>query len=154
MTMGDEHPVLLCYDGSPSAASAIAEAAALFPGRRALVLSVWSSPIGMAVHGMATEAHEHREEQRRIASAHASEGCELARAAGLQADPITASGSREGTPQAILDAADEHDAGVIVVGARGLGGLQALFLGSVSEAVVRHARRPVLVVPTRKAAAG
>lgn len=154
MTRGEHGPVLVCYDGSPGAALAIDEAAELFPGRHALVLSVWSSPIGMAVHGMAAEAHAHREEQRGIASAHASEGCELARAAGLLADAVTADGSADGTPQAILDTADEHRARIIVVGARGLGGVRALFLGSVSEAVVRHARRSVLVVPTPKASTG
>jgi nucleotide-binding universal stress UspA family protein len=35
---------------------------------------------------------------------------------------------------------------VIVVGARGLGVLERLALGSVSEAVLRHATCPVLVM--------
>jgi nucleotide-binding universal stress UspA family protein len=46
----------------------------------------------------------------------------------------------------ILRAASEDDSDVVVVGARGLGLLKRLLLGSVSEAVLRHADRPVLIV--------
>jgi nucleotide-binding universal stress UspA family protein len=48
--------------------------------------------------------------------------------------------------EAILAAAAGFDADVIVVGARGLGGMKRLLLGSVSERVLRDARCPVLIV--------
>ena len=71
----------------------------------------------------------------------------IAAEAGLVALPLVASGTLDGTFRTILHVADEQDAGVIVMGSRGLGGVRALFLGSVSHGVVQHSHRPVLVVP-------
>ncbi len=146
MTSEHDGPVLLCFDGSPAAIDAIVRAAPLVARRQALVLTVWSAPVGMAVHGMAAEARAFEVEEATRAGTQAAKGCEIARGAGFTAEPITACGSSEGTWHAILDAADEHDASLIVVGARGLGGFRAALLGSVSEGIVRHARRPVLVM--------
>ena len=47
---------------------------------------------------------------------------------------------------AILDLGDQIGAGLIVVGSRGLGPVKRLLVGSVSESIVHHAKRPVLVV--------
>jgi nucleotide-binding universal stress UspA family protein len=47
---------------------------------------------------------------------------------------------------ALCDLADELDVSAIVVGSRGRGGIRRALLGSVSDHVVRHAGRPVLVV--------
>jgi nucleotide-binding universal stress UspA family protein len=46
----------------------------------------------------------------------------------------------------ILAAVAGTDVGLVVLGARGLGLLQRIWLGSVSEGVLRHADRPVLIV--------
>ncbi|MDQ3936027.1 MAG: universal stress protein, partial [Actinomycetota bacterium] len=48
---------------------------------------------------------------------------------------------------AIVEAADELDARVVVLGSRGLSGVRSALLGSVSYGVVHHSRRPLLVVP-------
>jgi nucleotide-binding universal stress UspA family protein len=48
--------------------------------------------------------------------------------------------------QMIIHTADEVDADVIVVGSHGHGFLARVLIGSVSEYVVRHSTRPVLVV--------
>jgi nucleotide-binding universal stress UspA family protein len=45
----------------------------------------------------------------------------------------------------LLQAAEEHQADLIVVGARGLGPIRGLLLGSVSLWIARHSTRPVLV---------
>lgn len=49
----------------------------------------------------------------------------------------------------ILRCADATDTDLLVVGARGLGTMSRLLLGSVSESVLRHASCPVLVVRER-----
>jgi nucleotide-binding universal stress UspA family protein len=46
----------------------------------------------------------------------------------------------------IVRLAEEIAAGLIVVGSRGLGGIRRALMGSVSDAVVRHAHCPVMVV--------
>jgi nucleotide-binding universal stress UspA family protein len=49
----------------------------------------------------------------------------------------------------IVAVAAAHDADLVVVGARGLGGMTRLLLGSVSEKVLGYARCPVLIVKER-----
>src|SRR5215211_5524123 len=46
----------------------------------------------------------------------------------------------------IAKLAEEIEAGLIVIGSRGLGGIRRALMGSVSDSVVRHAHCPVLVV--------
>ena len=90
---------------------------------------------------------------RRQAAEIAEEGCRRARDMGLDAVPTTAHATTGGTWQTLLALADEQDADLIVLGSRRAGGLRAVTLGSVSQGVVHHARRPVLVVPPPEAAA-
>jgi nucleotide-binding universal stress UspA family protein len=71
---------------------------------------------------------------RRVVPAGASEWCEP------EARVVTGKPWRE-----IVRAADEHDAGLIVMGAHGHGPLDRLFFGSTAAGVVRHAGCPVLV---------
>jgi nucleotide-binding universal stress UspA family protein len=47
--------------------------------------------------------------------------------------------------QAILSAAAEHHADLIVLGAKGRGTFPNLLLGSTAERVLRHAKLPVLI---------
>jgi nucleotide-binding universal stress UspA family protein len=56
----------------------------------------------------------------------------------------------EGSPrQAIVDEADRWGADLIVMGSRGLGTWNRLLLGSVSSAVVNHAKCSVEIVRGR-----
>jgi nucleotide-binding universal stress UspA family protein len=83
----------------------------------------------------------------------------LAQARGLAAEARAALAPRDlvvetdvvvGDPRAeIVRVADEWPADLIVLGARGLGRIKRLLLGSVSLAVARHASCPVLVVKGR-----
>jgi nucleotide-binding universal stress UspA family protein len=144
-------PLLLCYDGSEDAKHAIERAGALFAGRRALVVTVWQPSAVPSSLGFAGEAAGVVDfvELDREAADHggrlADEGARIARQAGLMPDPVAveAAGSVWKT---IIDIADRDDAATIVMGSRGLTGLRALLLGSVSSAVVNHADRPTLIV--------
>jgi nucleotide-binding universal stress UspA family protein len=58
---------------------------------------------------------------------------------------------REGrTIDEILDLSEELQVGLLIVGSRGLGGVKRILMGSVSEGIVHHARRPVLVMRGRE----
>ena len=81
----------------------------------------------------------------------AAEGAQRAARAGLNAQPRTR--ARHATIAAtILAEADELGASVIVLGSRGLTGIKSLLLGSVSHAVLQHADRPVIVIPSSEVA--
>ena len=52
--------------------------------------------------------------------------------------------------QQIVQVAEDIEAGLIVMGSRGLGGVRRALMGSVSDSVVCHAHCPVLVVRPEK----
>ena len=144
-------PALIAYDGSDGARAAIAAAGALLTAREAVVLTTWS-PISLGIAtGVAQPAYvpDLEAAYRDQALAAASEGARLAEQAGLAARPLVKP-EPNGCWTAILDAADDIDASVVVVGARGRSGVRSALLGSVSNGVMHHSRRPVLVAhPTR-----
>lgn len=147
----DERPILLCYDGSDDARDAIEEAGKLLSGN-AILVTVWQRLVysmsaygaaGMAGPGDTSEIDLKIEETSKTTAA---EGLDRARAAGFDAEGATI--AAEGPIwDALLKFADERDAGVIVLGSRGLGGFKSFMLGSVSHGVAHRANRPVLVVP-------
>jgi nucleotide-binding universal stress UspA family protein len=124
-------PLLLCYDGSTDARGAIEHAGRLLGGRDALVVAVWHQ----------TGALVSAADGERVAA----EGVRIAQRAGLHAGPVAAE-ANGAVWQKIVEIADRQDAAAIVVGSRGLTGLQQALLGSVSSAIVHHADRPALIV--------
>jgi nucleotide-binding universal stress UspA family protein len=145
----ENRPILLCYDRSDGARHAIATAGALFPGRKAVVLHVWS-PISVAVvayGGLLPAPDDYDTGLEKVARQVADEGAELARAAGLDASAALVEGTYEGTWHAIVAAGKQHGAELIAIGARGLSTFKSFVLGSVSHGVAQHAHIPVLIVP-------
>jgi nucleotide-binding universal stress UspA family protein len=147
--------LLIAYDGSDEAASAIDAAARLLPGARAVVvhgrgesvalehaaLARMALPDSLIVPSAAAYERAAEDASREVAE----RGRVLADEAGLEA--IAAIRQASSPWRAILLAGEEHEADAIVCGARGLGGLARTFLGSTSSSLLHHADRPVLVVP-------
>ncbi|WP_395308834.1 universal stress protein [Mycobacterium sp. AMU20-3851] len=143
--------VLIAYDGSPDACTAIEEVAKLLPGAQAVVLYARQPMEGLAAH---LEGHPALDDLRGIEEASldsseriAFEGAKRARAAGLNAEPRVLSRMTTAS-ESIVQVADEIDAALIVLGSRGRRGLWSAVLGSTSVNVLHHARRPTLVVPS------
>ena len=125
--------VLLATDASQASMAAEDHAVELAArlGARLLVLSVVSgTPTVRGERQLAVESIVQR-----------------ARAAGADAQGMTWDGI---AGESIVDVAEAESADLIVVGTHERGAVGRLFLGSVSDHVVRHARCPVMVVrPTR-----
>lgn len=149
--MPADKPILIAYDGSDVARHAIAEAAPLLEGRRAVVAAARAVDESVAAHleghpDLETVDDDHPHEIDRVHSV-ALEGRRLAREAGLEAEAAVIS-AVEPAGDAIVHAAEQLDASLIVMGSRGRREIRSLLLGSVSHHVVHHARRPVLVIPS------
>lgn len=128
--------ILIATDGSKSAERAVSAASEMpWPeGSEVRVISVVDPREGMPE---TIAAHRVRNEKV-LAAAHAR----VARA-GKTVSSALLFGSPAKT---ILEAAADWRAGLIVVGARGLGAVRGLLVGSVSSAVARAAACSVLVV--------
>jgi nucleotide-binding universal stress UspA family protein len=161
------NPVLLCFDGSGDSKNAISSAGRLLGSRPAVLVTV-SEPIRLwepsdpasildaPIGKLLSKALELEEIADKIAQEQVTRGVQLAGEAGFDASGRVVRGKAW---KAIRDVADEIDAAVIVLGARGLSRVASALLGSVSAAVSVHACRPVLIIhrrtpPTKREDAG
>lgn len=152
--------ILICYDGSPDSKTAIKLAGDLLGDHPAAVLTVWEpfmevmarSPSGFGMAPGMVDVGEIDSANEKSAHARAEEGVKLAGEAGLNAQPRCRSQVTT-VAEAILAEANEVGADAIVCGSRGLTGIKSILLGSVSHAVIQHADRPVIVVPSAEVAA-
>ena len=126
-----EGPVVVGWDGSDGAYVALETAERLFPERRIVAVSVEDAadvpaPPGSAPGGRVTHLH-------------------IGRGRGRQA---------RATASAVVAAADDQGAAVVVVGSRGRSAVREIVLGSVAMDVLHHSHRPVMVVANRSQPAG
>jgi nucleotide-binding universal stress UspA family protein len=153
--------ILIGYDGSVDAQAAIDRVGLLMPGSEATVLVIWetileamsrSGALGLGSGMLGVYSDDGADAAiEKAARDTAAEGVQRAVAAGLVAQPRIA--NRDGDiAGVILGVAAEVNADMIVLGTRGLSGVKSLMLGSVSHAVLHHADRPVLVVPSSELA--
>ncbi len=151
--------ILICYDGSPGARTALEHAAGLFSAQVATVLTVWEpieevlvrQPLPLA-GGAAVDIGGIDEANRRDADEIAGEGATHARTLGMTAHPRSVARTTT-TGRAIVAEAGTLDADAIVMGSRGVGGLRSVLLGSVVHEVIQHADRSVLGGPSEDVAA-
>ena len=121
----DNGPVVVGFDQSEGAATAVATAQGLFPSRKILAVSVAADD--------AAQPSTTPPEGVTVIDASAHRG----RGAGATAD-------------ALIGVAESHGAAAIVVGSRGRSKMRQVLLGSVARSVLHGSHRPVVVVPHAK----
>lgn len=159
--MASDAPVLIAYDGSEISKAALRHAAELFPGRAAIVVTVWEPGLAFLpitsdpfLAGPAPPDPEAAEAvdraQRDHAAQVAEEGAELVRSLGpsAEAHPVP---DEVDVADTLLHVARERGAAVVVVGTQGISGLRTRLLGSVSRKLIEHSELPVLVIRESKA---
>jgi nucleotide-binding universal stress UspA family protein len=149
--------VLIAYDGSPSAATAVRAAARLFPTAQACVATVplestVRARAALGIHPtMASDAvHEALDalgaEAQREAEETAQQAVDRATTLGLRAE-VASVGPSAPAWAALLDAAHRVAADVLACGTRGRGAFARALLGSTSSSLLHHTDVPLLVVP-------
>jgi nucleotide-binding universal stress UspA family protein len=150
--------ILIAYDGSEDAKAAIEQGGQLLPGQEATVLTIWEELVDVlartgSVFALGEVDYESVDKQsEEQARERAQEGAKYAEQAGLKV-AVEVRPRGDSVAGAILAAADELKADAILMGTRGLTRFKSVVLGSVSNAVLQHADRPVIVVPSPEVAA-
>lgn len=120
-------PVVVGWDGSPGAATALTTARRLFPERN--VLPVWADENADATPPPPDPSGGGTPDVRALRIEHRH---------GPHARSIS---------DALIATAGDHDAAAVVVGTRGHSGAREVLLGSVAMGTLHHCHRPVMVVP-------
>jgi nucleotide-binding universal stress UspA family protein len=134
--------IVVGYDGQEASVAAVRTATAVasaFGRDLVIVFGYRPAPIGGDVPSMARAVRDVGEQMTADALARAKE-----------TDPAVAATVElvdDRPAEAILRAADEHDALMIVVGSSNKGPIAGSLLGSVCYQVVHRTTRPVVVVP-------
>jgi nucleotide-binding universal stress UspA family protein len=132
--------ILLATDGSENTTQATRAAVDIAGGRgsRIHLVHVWHDV--RTPHAHAFVKRELRRQGREVLN-------EEVRRIGEQGGSVTWSYLREGRIfEEVIKLGNEREADLLVVGSRGHRGMRRMLVGSHSEDIVHHARRPVLVV--------
>jgi nucleotide-binding universal stress UspA family protein len=140
--------ILLAVDDSPHSQAAVEAVAAQFPPEHTevLVLHVIEPVALSAPPEMAAGYYPELKEQVQQARGWVGQVAEKLGAAGFQVSSAVEQGEPRGV---IVDRATSWQADLIVLGSQGRKGLGRFLLGSVSEAVARHAPCSVEIVRLR-----
>ena len=156
--MNNAQTMLIAYDGSDRAARAMEYAARCLQPGTVEILTAWEpvarqaarvvTRTGLQQAAMDTEAVED-DPAYEEALAICREGVKVAEDLGLAGRAHLVE-SATTIASAIVDAADELDVDIIVTGTRALKGFRGWWNNSTAEHIVRHAGRPVFIVPPEK----
>jgi len=139
--------LLVATDGSQAAGAALDEAISLAAetGDEIVAITVWRAlqgDFGLA-YPSAAMLDDLLDAERTHAEAALADAVARGQAAGVQISTRLATGD---PAEQVCAYAGEIEARLIAVGTRGYGSVASLLLGSVSNAIIRHAPCPVLVV--------
>jgi nucleotide-binding universal stress UspA family protein len=151
--------ILIAYDGSELAQEAVRQAAALFPGSPAVVVTVWEPGLGALTSvapGFDTAGPfpgtfdpevvadvDHAVEHH--AALVAEQGAHLGRSLGLEAEAHAIADELK-IGATVADVAEQRAAAAVVIGSHGLSGLKRHLLGGTSRDILERCERPVVVV--------
>ena len=136
--------IVLGYDGSPSANAALAKTIELAPALGASVVVVFGFYISPLAGG---DVHDFKERLEGIGSHEVDRAVADLEAAGIEASGRVVSIR---PADAILAAAEETGAVMIVVGTVGESPISGALLGSVVLKLVQRSSIPLLIVPTQE----
>lgn len=137
--------ILVATDGSESAEKAASHAVniAKAAGAELYALYVISTKHSVTTRSVKGWTHEFEEGLAKRGQAAICNVEQLGKEAGLKVKPV----SLRGIPaEEILNYAEKNGIDLIVMGTKGLKGIEKLLIGSVAENVIRHSKVPVMIV--------
>jgi nucleotide-binding universal stress UspA family protein len=134
--------ILVAYDGSPTGRQALDWSARLAKDEAGSSVTVIAVAVSLEATAPIADAIDPRSSRAKH-EAQLAEAVEQLADAGVEAATLLKVGS---PADEIISIGDEGAYDVIVIGGTGAGGAIRFLMGSVSDRVVRHATRPVLVV--------
>ena len=143
--------ILVATDGSEEARLALTTAADLTKSTNSELHIAYVFPTAVQrpfpnpITGRPAEVLEHELEEA-MGQAQAFLDREVEQVKGEGAEVADTHLVRGRPDRELVHVSEEIDAGLIVMGSRGLHGVRRSLMGSVSDSVVRHAHCPVLVV--------
>jgi len=152
--------VVIGYDGSEAADRAVRAAREVLSAGRAVLVTVWESSLPLLIDStagqmgsagmMADPATADVLDEAAQGSAHrvTAQGAALARSIGFEEVEEVVVEDASNVAITLAEEADRRRAAAIVVGSHGHGALYSRLMGTTSSALIRHSRRPVLVVPS------
>ena len=151
MATAHEYPVVIGFDGSPSAERALCDTAALLEGHAALIVVVWDPnlPFELLQHSVTlapidvrTGLEINKVEQEQ-AQRLAEQGAELARERGLEAEGLAVADDIT-VAETLVRLARERHASAIAIGLHGHRSFRELVMGGTARDVIRSS--PCLVI--------